>query len=130
MMKLKISFLVLIILWSCGGPGKINEEFSQRLNKADMIEFKNGDNSARYVNPEILKSLKEILIPTEVSACKSSDNHEFPLSILLYSNSEVIGEIGVEAGDTRYLHYKVNETYYGKSELKYQLGMFIDDIQF
>jgi hypothetical protein len=129
-MKFRASLLILIFAWSCSTKEKINEEFLQRLNKVDMIEFKNGDNSARFVDPETLTTLKEILLPAEVSECESSDNHEFPLSILLYSNSEVIGEIGVEFGNTQYLHHKIGETYYGKSEMNYRLGMFIKELSF
>jgi hypothetical protein len=129
-MKVKATLLLLIFVWSCSTKEKATEEFLQRLNKVDMIEFKNGDNSVRYVDLETLKTLKEILLPTGFSDCEPSDNHTFPLSIFLYSNSEVIGEIGVESGDNPKLHYKINDTCAGKSEMNSKLGMFIQDLQF
>jgi hypothetical protein len=129
-MKRKAWLLLPLLVWSCSGIERANEEFVQKLNKADMIEFKNGDNSARYVNPEILTVLKEMLIPVDSEECKFSDNHEFSLSILLYANSEVIGEIGVEFGHIQYLHYKSGENYYAKSERNARLATFIREIQF
>jgi hypothetical protein len=95
-----------------------------------MIEFQQGENSVRYVDPESLNFLKEALIPAEVTKNNPIDAQIFSLTILLYSNSEVIGKVGVEFGDIQHLHYSIEGTYYGKSEMNYRLGMFIQDIRF
>ena len=95
-----------------------------------MIELKFGESSYRFVDKENLDLLKKILVPEEISEARQDTPSEFPIQIILYKNSESLGYLGVELGNTPTLHYRINDWVAVESGMSYRLGQFIGELKF
>jgi hypothetical protein len=122
-----LSFVVVILMLSCSSKkAEFATSLTLTLDSVDMIEFKKGDSSNRFVNPEHIKTIKKLLQPGELAESQSGVA-ECPIQIILYKNSEIVGEIGVrkETG----LIYSVNNQAM-QAAPKEELNSFIEEIQF
>jgi hypothetical protein len=122
-----LSFVIVILVLSCTSKkAEFATSLTLALDSVDMIEFKKGDSSNRFVNPEHIKTIKKLLQPGELAESQSGVA-ECPIQIILYKNSEVVGEIGVQKENG--LIYSINnQTMLGTK--KEELNSFIGEIQF
>lgn len=124
-----MAFAFAILILSCSDEkSKFITDFSATLDSADMIEFTKGDSTHRFVDPENLEILKKILKPVSVSETQSNIS-EFPVHVILYTNSEIVAQIGIKNGNNSSNIYAIGD-HKMESAKNGGLDAFLADIQY
>lgn len=122
--------LILILFISCDRKTDFQNDYTSKIILTDRVELKvisDGQKKSIIIDDkERLEFLKSILKPKDLIPKQLTDDLNLPINIFLYSQNEVIGQMGIQYGHIQCVYYKGEESYDFKMMINDDMDKFIE----